>query len=94
MDEPDDKWLPVVGARGWTVVAQDYNLHVRQTEVAAIKQHSIGVFYLWGANARAWESVRVFAKAYDRLIEVDQHEQKPFVFRIRKDGAVIQVRLL
>ena len=92
-DARDDVWLPSVGARGWVVVSQDYRYHLRQTELAAIKQHGMGCFYLWGSDAGKWETMRVFAKAYDRIVDAATLATRPFVFRILKPGSLKQIQI-
>lgn len=93
MNEPDDRWLPIVGGWDWTVIAQDYKFHLLPNELYALKQYEVGVFYLWGANATRWETVRVFARAYDRIVAAAATTPKPFVYRIYKDGRLRPVTL-
>lgn len=50
----DDEWLPEVAKRGWTVISQDYKLHVRENELHALKTNGVGAFYLWGASEPQW----------------------------------------
>lgn len=82
----DDAWLPMVGQWGWTVITQDYNFHNRENERYAIKQHHIGCFYLWGAEATKWEILRCFARAYDRIIHATQTTPRPFIYRVTRRG--------
>ena len=90
-DAPDDMWLPEVGAKGWTVLGYDWSYHLNQAELAAIRQYSIGVFYLWGPDARTWERVCSFAKAYDRILNAIASESRPFIFRVRQAGTLRRV---
>jgi hypothetical protein len=92
-DEKDDVWLPVVGGFGWFVIGQDYRYHRRPHELAALKQHSVGCFYLWGAQARKWETVRVFARAYDRIVNAASNTPRPFVFSVDRNGRLRQLAL-
>jgi hypothetical protein len=91
-DVQDDVWLAEVGARGWIVVTQDYKFHRRPHELAAIKQHGVGVFYVWGAGATMWEVARVFVAAYDRICEAAS-TPRPFVYRVHKDGRLTRIDL-
>ena len=88
--EQDDVWLAQVGSRGWFVVGQDYRYHERPSELAALTAHSVGVFYLWGAEAPRWETMRVFARAYDRIIRAAQNTPRPFLYRVDRRGALQQ----
>jgi hypothetical protein len=67
---PDDKWLSEVGRRGWLVFSHDRKFHLLPAELSAIKQHDVGCFYLWGANAKTWDKARVFARAFDSIVEI------------------------
>ena len=87
-DEFDDVWLPVVGQKGWIVIGHDKKYHLMPNELMAIKQHKIGCFYLWGAEAIRWEKMRIFALAYERILKVVAGTKKPFIFDIDKRGAL------
>lgn len=65
-DAADDVWLPEVGANGWAVLGFDWSYHLNQAELAAIRQYNMGIFYLWGAEARTWERMFCLAKAYEK----------------------------
>ena len=82
----DDVWLAQVGDWGWTVISQDYHLHERENERYAIKQHSVGCFYLWGAEATKWQIMRCFARAYDKIIQAADTTPRPFIFWVSESG--------
>lgn len=90
-NEKDDIWLPQVGSRDWFVIGQDYAYHEKPAELAAIKAHNIGAFYLWGAEQPKWETMRVFAKAYDKITEAADDTDRPFVYRVHRSGALVEV---
>jgi len=92
-DEKDDVWLPVVGDWEWFVIGQDYKYHLLPHELTALKQHRVGCFYLWGAKARKWEKLRVFARAYDRIVDAAMNTPRPFVFRVDRIGRLKPVPL-
>ena len=85
-DEKDDLWLPDVGNKGWTVIGQDWSYHKNIAEISAIKQYGIGVFYLWGAEARLWEQMFCFARAYNRIVEAIQTTPRPFIYWVNEAG--------
>lgn len=72
----------------WFVIGQDYRYHARPNELFAIKQYKIGCFYLWGSEAPQWDSLRVFAKAYDRIVTIALTTPKPFLYVVTHTGAV------
>lgn len=93
MDCLDDIWLPQVGQWGWTVVGHDSQHHAMPNELSAIIQYNIGCFYLWGAEARRWEKMRCFARAYARIVEAEAHTPRPFIYRVTETGLLQRVRI-
>jgi hypothetical protein len=89
--ELDDIWLPEVGQWGWTVIGHDSQHHAKESEISAIKQYNIGCFYLWGGNAKRWEKMQCFAKAYGHIIEAEKTTPKPFIYRVSKTGALKKI---
>jgi hypothetical protein len=93
MNEPDDKWLPVVGSKKWTVIGHDRKFHENQNELEAIKKYQIGGFYLWGAEELKWEKAKVFFKALEQINTLEKSSPRPFVFSIKKNGHAKRVKL-
>ena len=89
----DDEWLSQVGAWGWFVVAQDYHFHARPVELDAIRQHNVGCFYLWGAEAPQWDTFRCFARAYEKIVTIANTQSRPFIYLIHHSGTVSQLPL-
>ena len=90
-DTQDDQWMATVGQAGWTVIGHDKKFHEIKVELQAIHQHKLGVFYLWGANAKKWDKMRLFARVYDKIMLVIRSEQRPFIYRVYKTGAFKKV---
>lgn len=82
----DDEWLPSVGAWGWTVIGQDYHYHKREHEAAALRDYSIGCFYLWGAEAKRWDTMRLFAKAFDKIVFAEETTPRPFLYYVMRNA--------
>jgi PIN like domain len=80
----DDKWLDVVGQHGWIVFSHDQKFHQILPEVSAIKQHGIGCFYLWGAEARTWDKLCFFIAAVEKIMWLAEDTKRPFVYRVTK----------
>ena len=87
-DAFDDVWLPQVGLWEWFVVGQDYRYHAKPNELDAIKQYNVGCFYLWGSEAPQWDSLRVFAKAYDKMMSIALTIPRPFLYVVNHQGKV------
>jgi len=89
----DDEWLSIVGAKNWVVFSHDRKFHDDTAACAAIRQHKIGCFYLWGASVGPWEKFICFAKTYERFHKLAVNTQKPFVFRITYNFRIVPVKL-
>ena len=80
----DDKWLAIVGARGWIVFSHDQKFHQILPEIAAIKQHGIGCFYLWGAEVLTWDKLCFFTAVSARIMWLAENTPRPFIWRVTK----------
>ncbi len=89
----DDEWMAPAAQNGWVVVTQDYRFHQVGVTLEAVRQHNAGVFYLWGANAPAWETARVLLWALPRMIERVQDSSPPYVYRVQKSTSIRTVAL-
>lgn len=83
---PDDEWMPFVGINGWILIGHDSRHHQEPAELAAIKQYSIGCFYLWGSEAKRREKLQCFARAWGRIVAAEASTPRPFIFRVTKIG--------
>lgn len=90
-DTPDDEWLAEVGAKNWIVFSHDRKFHEELAAISAIKQHSIGCFYLWGAEITAWEKLRFFVRVADRIAVTAKATSKPFIFHVAQRGKITRV---
>jgi hypothetical protein len=88
---PDDQWMPIVGANDWTLIGHDSRHHEEPAELAAIKQYSMGCFYLWGSEAKRWEKLQCFARVWERIVAVEASTPRPFIFRVTKMGLLRSV---
>jgi hypothetical protein len=92
-DTPDDVWLAEVGRRNWIVVSHDRKFHLDPTAVSAIKQHSVGCFYLWGAEATTWDKLTFIVRHADKMIDLAASTSKPFIYHLAKTGRVTRIQL-
>ena len=89
----DDFWIGDVGQKGWFVISQDHNFHIKENERTALIQYEVGCFYLPGANRAKWETFRCFMRAYDQIISAMDSTPRPFVYRIQWNGSLTEVDL-
>ena len=85
-DVHDDCWMAEIGRRGWFSIGHDHHHHTRSLERDAIRDYSIGCFYLWGGDKPRYEKMRCFLSAYPNIIEAIHTTGRPFVYRIDKQG--------
>ncbi len=89
----DDSWLSVLGDNDWFLLTRDHQLHRKPLEAAAIGQHGIGCFYIWGRNAKAWDIARCLIKAFPAIIEAANSTPRPFIYRVDRYGNLESVPL-
>ena len=82
-----------VSRDGWVVVTQDYRFHKVGVTLEAVRQHKAAVFYLWGANALAWHTTRMFLWALPRMIERVHDSDPPYVYRVEGNTSIRAVAL-
>ena len=82
----DDCWMAEIGRRGWFAIGHDHHHHTRSLERDAIRDYSIGCFYLWGGDKPRYEKMRCFLSAYPNIIRAIHTTGRPFVYRIDKQG--------
>lgn len=92
-NEPDDRWMPVVGHNQWILIGHDSQHHLKPNELYAVKQYNLGCFYLWGGNASRWEKMRCFARAFDRIMTAINITKRPFIYRVDSRGILKSVEL-
>jgi hypothetical protein len=90
---PDDEWLSKVGAEGWVVLSHDRKWHNESPNIAAIKQHNIGCFYLWGANSTTWEKLSCFVRGYGKIANAITHAPRPFIFHLHLNCSLTRIKI-
>lgn len=85
-DLADDVWLEMVGRKDWIVITQDYQFHVVDAEVEAVRQHSVKCFYLPGASDGMWNSLCLFVRLHKQMISLCHSNAAPFIFSFSKTG--------
>lgn len=87
----DDAWMPQVGGWGWIVVGHDSRHHSEAAELSAVKQYEMACFYLWGGNARRWEKMLCFLRAFEAIMEADLITERPYIYRVSRIGRLTSV---
>lgn len=69
----DVEWLPIVGSRGWIVIARDRRIHTRPGEIDALRAHKVRKFWIGGPRDEStWEWLRRLAKHWDQMQELER----------------------
>lgn len=89
----DDDWLPVIGQRGWIVVGKDRSYHKNMSERLAIIQYKVGCFYLGAANAKTEVLKDLLLRRLDRIIQLSEATERPFIYRVPLGGNIDRVAL-
>lgn len=76
------------------MIAQDYKFHEIEAELEALKQHNVGCFYVWGAEASKWETMRTFARGYDNIVREAERALRPFAFRVQRHGGLTEIPVI
>jgi PIN like domain len=92
-DMPDDKWLHIVGERGWVVFSHDRRFHKESASASAIRHHKIGCFYLHGAQLTTWEKLYLFMKAHHRICELASSTERPYVYHVTALNRINRIEL-
>ncbi len=89
----DDDWMEYVAQQGWITLTQDYRFHRVPATLEAVRQHGAAVFYLWGANALAWETTGLLLWTLPRMIERARDTAPPYVYRVEKSASIRAVSI-
>jgi len=82
----DVDWLPRAGREGWTVITQDSRILTNKDELEALIANRVKCFILPPAVTGAWEQVRAFASAWDKIV-AESRGPGPFVWKITTRAA-------
>jgi len=88
----DVYWLRVVGSRGWIVLTKDEKIRTRNSELQAVKNHSVGMFVLTAGNITGPAMASIFVSALPRMIRFIRGNKKPFIAVISRHGRIRKVR--
>jgi hypothetical protein len=79
-------------AKNWIVFSHDKKWHGEMPAIAAIKQHKIGCFYLWGASVPTWDKYVCLARSYHKIKD-RRKTPKPFIYRVAHNYRVDAVKI-
>ena len=95
--EKDEDWIPKIGGLDACIITQDINITRRKHELALMKKHKVGIFFLKGKNKKSgmsvWEMVETLAKSWPLITQIAISENKPFGYEVLYKGKVKKVNL-
>lgn len=87
----DDEWLQKVGSQGWIVISHDAKWHTEEAAIAAIRQHNVKCFYLYGANSQMFFKVKALAHNWEKIVAKIKGEKGPFIYRVSKANRLSRI---
>ena len=85
-DSPDTEWLPYIGDNEYFLITRDNAIRRNPAELAALKKHKVGAFFLGGKERTRWELIDQLVRNWPRIKEVAVRTRKPFAIRIPPSG--------
>ena len=82
-EETDGGWLSEVGKWGWVVITHD---PFTPAEKERLYGAGVRCFVLDGANAPAWEKMRILSAAWPMMAYVMENEPPPYIWRLLPSG--------
>jgi hypothetical protein len=87
-DAPDRDWLPIVGARGWTVLTKDRSIKSNQLELVSLVNANVACFNLVSAEMTGPEMAQAFVGAMPEILGILRKIVRPFVANVTRSGGV------
>ncbi len=85
---PDERWLALVGRKGWVAITKDKNIRYRSAELAAVRKHSARVIVVRMKNATGCDIAELLVKGRRRIARFAANTPPPFVAGILGSGQV------
>jgi hypothetical protein len=83
-DVDDEAWIPVVAARGWTIITRDKAIERRPAERAAVEAHGAKVLALTSREQlTVWDQLEIVMSQW-RRIEVLADEPGPDIYAVTR----------
>jgi len=86
-DVEDTLLLARVGSEGWCLVTRDRKIRYRPAESMAIREHSVGAFFMGGKNLKRWQLIQQIVRNWPRMKELAAKTTRPFAFRVPPKGS-------
>jgi len=88
-DTPDENWLEVVGEKKWIVFTSDKMIGKRKLQLSSLLNARVKAFVLVTEDLKDAENAEIVIKLIDKVFDMIQENNKPFIAKIRKDEVVL-----
>ena len=85
----DEVVLAKLGEDGWFLITRDDRIRRRPGELAALKEHGVGAFFLGGKGLGRCDLIRQLVRNWHRIKDHAERRSPPFAFRIPPRGSKI-----
>jgi hypothetical protein len=93
-DAKEHEWMSEAGAGGWLCISRDKHIRTRPGERRALIEHSVGLFYLTQKQPLTkWDYLRLIVLTLDRMEELFQETERPFLYGVGRTGEIRRMLL-
>ncbi len=83
---PDTEWLEYVGQNQWVLITRDERVRRNPAELAALRRHRVGAFFLGGKNLNRCRIIQQLVRNWPRIKEYAGKTKPPYAFRVPPSG--------
>lgn len=85
----DERFLPFIGLRGWTLLTSDQRMGRRGLEREAIRAHQVRMFAFTSNNIGGSKMAEALKEALPKMKRFVQKNEPPFIASITQSGDVL-----
>ena len=85
-DAEDVVWLKFVGETGLVLITRDLEVRWNPAELAALRNHRVGAFFLGGKNLNRCRLIQQVVRNWPRIKEYAARLRPPYAIRIPPRG--------
>lgn len=90
VDAADVDWLGHIGEQGWYLITRDDAIRRKPFEIAVLRRHTVGAFFLGGKNLARCELIEQIIRNWRRIKMKADESTRPFGFRVPPRGMKIK----
>jgi PIN like domain len=85
---PDETWIRYAGERNWCIVTRDVNIGRRHHELAALRDFSVGAFFLLPGkrSPNLCQIIQTVIRHWPEMKRLARTEPRPFQYEVRERG--------